>query len=168
MSRADRFYFFVTVFLVIAVTAGGVIIGINRIGSPPIEVVLSQASPSWQGGEICVDGAVSNPGFYPLKEGDTVQALLLDAGIESDADFNHIKIYIPQKGEKQSPQKIDLNRAEAWLLEALPGIGETRAQAIVDHRNENGPFKRVEDLLQVTGIGEGTFGKIKDYITVSD
>ena len=132
MSRADRFYLFVTVFLVIAVIAGGVIIGIKRIESPPIEVVLSQASPSWQGGEICVDGAVSNPGFYPWKEGDTVQALLLDAGIESDADFNHIKIYIPQKGEKQFPQKIDLNRAEAWLLEALPGIGKTRAQAIVD------------------------------------
>jgi len=168
MSRADRFYFFVIVFLVIAVTAGGVIIGINRIGSPPIEVVLSQASPSWQGGEICVDGAVSNPGFYPWKEGDTVQALLLDAGIESDADLNHIKIYIPQEGEKQSPQKIDLNRAEAWLLEALPGIGKTRAQAIVDYRNENGPFKRIEDLLQVKGIGQGTFEKIKDYITVSD
>jgi len=168
MSRADRFYLFVTVFLVIAVTAGGVIIGINRIGSPPIEVVLSQASPSWQGGEICVDGAVSNPGFYPWKEGDTVQALLLDAGIESDADLNHIKIYIPQKGEKQFPQKIDLNRAEAWLLEALPGIGKTRAQAIVDYRNENGPFKRIEDLLQVKGIGQGTFEKIKDYITVSD
>ena len=168
MSRADRFYLFVTVFLVIAVIAGGVIIGIKRIESPPIEVVLSQASPSWQGGEICVDGAVSNPGFYPWKEGDTVQALLLDAGIESDADLNHIKIYIPQKGEKQFPQKIDLNRAEAWLLEALPGIGKTRAQAIVDYRNENGPFKRIEDLLQVKGIGEGTFEKIKDYITVSD
>ena len=168
MSRADRFYLFVTVFLVIAVIAGGVIIGIKRIESPPIEVVLSQASPSWQSGEICVDGAVSNPGFYPWKEGDTVQALLLDAGIESDADFNHIKIYIPQKGEKQFPQKIDLNRAEAWLLEALPGIGKTRAQAIVDYRNENGPFKRIEDLLQVKGIGQGTFEKIKDYITVSD
>jgi len=168
MSRADRFYLFVTVFLVIAVIAGGVIIGIKRIESPPIEVVLSQASPSWQSGEICVDGAVSNPGFYPWKEGDTVQALLLDAGIESDADFNHIKIYIPQKGEKQFPQKIDLNRAEAWLLEALPGIGKTRAQAIVDYRNENGPFKRIEDVLQVKGIGQGTFEKIKDYITVSD
>jgi len=168
MSRADRFYLFVTVFLVIAVIAGGVIIGIKRIESPPIEVVLSQASPSWQSGEICVDGAVSNPGFYPWKEGDTVQALLLDAGIESDADLNHIKIYIPQKGEKQFPQKIDLNRAEAWLLEALPGIGKTRAQAIVDYRNENGPFKRIEDLLQVKGIGQGTFEKIKDYITVSD
>jgi len=168
MSRADRFYFFVIVFLVIAVTAGGVIIGINRIGSPPIEVVLSQASPSWQGGEICVNGAVSNPGFYPWKEGDTVQTLLLDAGIDNAADLSRIEIYVPQQGEKQSPQKIDLNRAEAWLLEALPGIGETRAQAIVDHRNENGPFKRVEDLLQVTGIGEGTFEKIKDYMTVSD
>jgi len=59
-------------------------------------------------------------------------------------------------------------RAEPWLLEALPGIGETRVQDIVDYRNENGPFKRIEDLLQVKGIGEGTFEKTKDYITVSE
>jgi competence protein ComEA len=59
-------------------------------------------------------------------------------------------------------------RANPWLLEALPGIGETTAQAIVDYRNDNGPFKRIEDLLQVKGIGEGWFEKIKDYITVSD
>jgi competence protein ComEA len=111
---------------------------------------------------------VANPGIYPLKEGDTLQALLSDAGIEPDADLSHIELYIPREGEEQVPQKIDINRAEVWLLEALPGIGETRAQAIVDYRNENGPFKRIEDLLKVSGIGEGTFDKIKDYITVSD
>ncbi|MCK4388321.1 MAG: helix-hairpin-helix domain-containing protein, partial [Dehalococcoidia bacterium] len=58
--------------------------------------------------------------------------------------------------------------AEPWLLETLPGIGEVLAQRIVDYRSENGPFKRIEDLLKVSGIGEATFEKIKDYITVSD
>ena len=168
MSRADRFYLFITVFLIVAVIAGGVIIEINRTQSPPIEIALSQALPYWQGGEICVDGAVSNPGFYPLKESDTVQALLLDAGIENTADLSRMEIYVPRQGEKQCPQKVDINRAETWLFVALPGIGEVLAQRIVDYRSENGPFKRIEDLLQVKGIGEGTFAKIKDYITVSD
>jgi competence protein ComEA len=111
---------------------------------------------------------VANPGIYPWQEGDTIQALLLDTGVEPDADLSHIEIYVPREGEEQSPQKIDINRAEPWLLEALPGIGEVAAQAIVDYRDENGSFKRIEDLLQVKGIGEGTLEKIKDYITVSD
>jgi competence protein ComEA len=168
MSHADRFYLSVTVFLVIAVIAGGVILAVQHSRSQPVEIVLSQTEPPEQSGELYIGGAVANPGIYSLKEGDTLQTLLSDAGIEPDADLSHIEIYVPREGEEQSPQKIDINRAESWLLEALPGIGETRAQAIVDYRNENGPFKRIEDLLQVEGIGEGTFEKIKDYITVSD
>ena len=168
MSRADKFYLFITVFLVIATVVGGTILAVKPSKNQPVEILLSQTEPSEQSGEVYIGGAVANPGFYSLKEGDTLQALLLDAGIESDDDLNHIKVHIPQEGEKQSPQKININRAEPWLLEALPGIGETRAQAIVDYRNENGPFKRIEDLLQVKGIGEGVFDKIKDYITVSD
>ena len=168
MSRADRFYLFITVFLVIAVVVGGVMLAVKHSRSRPVEIVLSQMKPPKQSGEVYIGGAVASPGIYPLKEGDTIQALLLDAGIEPGADLSHIEIYIPREGEKQSPQKIDLNRADPWLLQALPGIGESRAQAIVDYRNENGPFKRIEDLLQVKGIGGGTFDKIKDYITVSD
>ncbi|MBA7503134.1 hypothetical protein ES706_01741 [subsurface metagenome] len=168
MSRADRLYLFITVFLVIAIIVGGVMLIVKHSKSQPVEIVLSQTTPPEPSGEVYISGAVANPGIYSLKEDDTIQALLSDAGVEPDADLSHIKIHIPREGEKQSPQKIDINRAEAWLLEALPGIGETRAQAIVDHRNENGPFKRIEDLLRVKGIGEGTFNKIKDYITVSD
>ena len=168
MSRADRFYLFITVFMVIAIIVGGVMLAIKHSRSQPVEIVLSQTTPPEQSGEVYISGAVANPGIYSLKEDDTIQALLSDAGIEPNADLSHIKIYLPREGEKQSPQKIDINRAEAWLLEALPGIGETRAQAIVDYRNENGPFKRIEDLLRVKGIGEATFDRIKGYITVSD
>ena len=168
MSRADRFYLFITVFLVIAAIAGGITLAVQHSRSQPVEIVLSQTEPPELSGEIYIGGAVANPGIYALREGDTLQTLLSDAGIEPDANLSHIKLYIPREGEEQSPQKIDINRAEPWLLEALPGIGETRAQAIVDYRSENGPFKRIEDLLKVSGIGEGTFDKIKDYITVSD
>jgi competence protein ComEA len=168
MSRADRFYLFITVFLAIAAIAGGVMLAVQHSRSQPVEIVLSQTEPPEQSGELYIGGAVANPGIYPLKEGDTLQALLSDAGVEPDADLSHIELYIPREGEEQSPQKIDINRADPWLLEALPGIGEVLAQRIVDYRSENGPFKRIEDLLKVSGIGPATFEKIKDHITVSD
>ena len=168
MSRANRFYLFITVFLVIATIVGGAMLAIKHNKSQPMEIVLSQTMPPEPSGEVYIGGAVANPGFYPVQEGDTLEDILLDAGIEPDADLSQIEIYIPVEGEADLPQKIDLNRAELWLLQALPGIGETRAQAIVDYRNKNGPFKRIEDLLQVEGIGEGTFEKVKDYITVSE
>jgi len=168
MSRADRFYLFVTVFLAIAAIAGGVMLAVQHSRNQPVEVVLSQTEPPAQSGEIYIGGAVANPGIYSLKEGDTLQALLSDAGVEPDADLSNMELHISREGEEQSPQKIDINRAEPWLLEALPGIGEVLAQRIVDYRSENGPFKRIEDLLKVSGIGPATFEKIKDYITVSD
>jgi len=168
MSRADRFYLFVTVFLAIAAIAGGIMLAVQHSRNQPVEIVLSETEPPEQGGELYIDGAVANPGIYPLKEGDTLQALLSDAAVEPDADLNHIELYIPREGENQSPQKVDINRAELWLLEALPGIGEILAQRILDYRSENGPFRRIEDLFQVSGIGEATFENIKDFITVSD
>lgn len=168
MSRADRFYLFITVFLLVAAIAGGIMLAVQHSRSQPVEIVLSQTEPPEQSGELYIGGAVANPGIYPLREDDTMLALLLDAGVEPDADFSHIELYIPREGEEQAPQKIDINRAEPWLLEALPGIGEVKAQAIVGYRNEHGPFKRIEDLLKVSGIGPATFEKIKDFITVSD
>ena len=168
MSRADRFYLFVTVFLVIAAIAGGVMLAVQHSRSQPVEIVLSQTEPPELSGELYIGGAVANPGIYPLREDDTMLALLLDAGVEPDADLSHIEIYVPREGEAELPQKIDINRAEPWLLEALPGIGEVLAQRIVDYRSENGPFRRIEDLLKVSGIGPATFEKIRDYITVSD
>ena len=63
-------------------------------------------------------------------------------------------------------EKVNINAATADQLTALPGIGPSYAQRIVEYREKNGPFKKVEDLLNVTGIGEKTFEKIKDRITV--
>ena len=168
MSRAHRLYLFVTVFLAIAAIAGGIMLAVQHSSNQPVEIVLSQPEPPAQGGELYIDGAVANPGIYPLKEGDTLQTLLSDAAVEPDADLSHVELYIPREGEYQTPQKIDINRAEPWLLEALPGIGEVLAHRIVDYRSENGPFRRIEDLLQVSGVGEATLDNIKDFIAVSD
>lgn len=66
-----------------------------------------------------------------------------------------------------SPQaKININTASLEELQTLPRIGPAIAQRIIDYRKEHGPFKRIEDLLKVQGIGERIFEQIKDRITV--
>ncbi len=62
---------------------------------------------------------------------------------------------------------ININTATAAQLEALPGIGARTAQAIVDHRQKNGGFKKIEELMNVKGIGEKSFLKLKPMVTVS-
>lgn len=63
---------------------------------------------------------------------------------------------------------LDLNEATADELMLLPGIGEVKAQAIVDYRAQNGPFTSVEELTNVKGIGEGILAQIRDYVTVNE
>ena len=168
MSRADRFYIFVIAVLVVAAVTGAIRLAVQHSTSQPLEIHLSEAEPPTLTGQLHISGAVANPGIYPWQQSDTIQALLLDAGIEPHADLSLIKLYVPSEGEVALPQKIDINRAEAWLLQALPGIGEAKAQAIVAYRQEHGPFRSIEDLVKVSGIGPATLEKISDCITVSD
>jgi comEA protein len=70
--------------------------------------------------------------------------------------------------QEDQPQKIDINRAEAWLLEALPGIGPVKAQAIIDYRQQNGGFSDISEILNVEGIGQTIYENIEDLITVGD
>ncbi len=64
--------------------------------------------------------------------------------------------------------KVDLNQATQAEFESLPGIGPALAARILEYREEYGPFQRVEDLMNVRGIGEKSFLKIRDRITVGD
>jgi competence protein ComEA len=61
---------------------------------------------------------------------------------------------------------ININTASSADLESLPGIGPTTAQKIIDYREQNGPFINAEDIINVSGIGPGTYERIKDLITV--
>ncbi len=65
-------------------------------------------------------------------------------------------------------EKIDINSATAQELQELPRIGETVAQRIVEFRQKNGKFKKIEELMKVKGIGEKTFLQLKDRITVGE
>lgn len=65
-------------------------------------------------------------------------------------------------------EKININTASVKDLQRLPGIGESRAQAIVDYRTENGPFQSVEELTNVSGIGEGILSGVQEYVTVGE
>ena len=65
-------------------------------------------------------------------------------------------------------EPVDLNSATVEELTSLPGIGKIMAERIVAFRNEHGPFTRVEDLLKIKGIGEKSFGKLRDRVKVSD
>lgn len=71
----------------------------------------------------------------------------------------------PQAAEDAPGGRVNVNTAGLEELTALPGIGETRARAILDDREANGPFLRPEDLIRVRGIGEGTLEGILDLIT---
>ena len=62
---------------------------------------------------------------------------------------------------------INLNSATVAQLETLPGIGRATAERIVEHRQKNGGFKKVEDLMNVRGVGEKSFLKLKPLITVA-
>jgi competence protein ComEA len=70
-------------------------------------------------------------------------------------------------GGTASVQPVDINRAGTEELTTIPGVGKTLAQRIVDFRDEHGPFKRVEDLLKVKGIGEKSLEKIRPYVKVA-
>lgn len=68
--------------------------------------------------------------------------------------------------QAQQDNRININTADVTQLTTLTGIGATRAQAIIAYRQENGPFAAIEDIMNVQGIKEGTFAKIKDEIVV--
>ncbi len=155
--------------LLIAITIIGSLLAGQGCGSQPIEISMPEPDIQEQASLIYIGGAVTNPGFDPLRGGDSIEALIQAAGGTTDgADLSRLKLHISGAGDEEQPQKIDLNRAQAWLLEALPEIGEVRAQDIINYRDQNGPFGNINELLKVKGIGQATYEKIKDLVTVAD
>lgn len=73
---------------------------------------------------------------------------------------------VEQSEGRRQEAAININEATVEMLTSLPRIGETVAGRIVEFRQEHGPFKRIEELMNVRGVGEKTFSRLKDRITV--
>ncbi len=137
---------------------------------------------------VHISGQVHNPGVVKLEPGARViDAVNAAGGLKNDADLDKInlakklqdedKIYIPKIGEDidenlldfqnsvEDGNKININTCTKEELMSLPGIGEVLADRIIQYR-EKTPFKKVEDLMNVSGIGEKKFESIKDMIIV--
>ena len=113
-----------------------------------------------------IGGSVVAPGRYPLEPGDTFKDLVAAAGgLLPGANADDISLTI---GPTAGPQRINLNTAEAWLLAALPGIGETRAEAIVAYREANGPLRATAEIMNVPGIGTGLYEDLRDLVEVGE
>lgn len=143
---------------------------------------------------VHVTGAVKNPGVYTLEEGKRVfDAIEIAGGQLSDADLSILnlaqklhdedKLYVPKIGEIEniSAQEssyfggtvgissnkdgmININTADIKELIQLPGIGQVTAQNIINYRSTSGSFKTIEEIKNVSGIGDRKFEQIKDKI----
>lgn len=143
---------------------------------------------------VDIKGAVKVPGIYQLKNQQRIwDALALAGGVSEEADTVQVNyaqkvkdqmiIYVPKKGEpvpqsletlqesalaqQNQEGKINLNTATEAELQTISGIGAKKAQEIIRFRDEQGPFKTVEELKNVSGIGEKTVERLKDMLTVT-
>jgi len=166
-GKLTMYWTLIIILLVAIITVGGTVAWARYSPAHPIEISILPTEELQ--GEIYIGGAISNPGFYPFTSEDSLEAIIqAGGGITGSADLSQLELYVPQVGEEEQPQQIDLNRAEAWLLEALPGIGEVRALAIIDYRELNGLFSNINELTKVRGIGTTTYEEIERLITVAD
>lgn len=144
---------------------------------------------------VYICGAVKENKVVTLKENSRICDAINEAGgLTDDADLTYInlayiledgeKIYIPKKGEEiqtedntsnyenfsynysSSNNKININKASQSELEAIPGIGPSTALKIINYRKDNGNFSNIEDIKDVSGIGDTKYEKIKNYICV--
>ena len=162
ISKFNAYRFLTIILVLFAVT---ILSGCE--GSNEVEIRLKPAAEVR--GMVYIGGSITMPGYYPVKDTDNLKSILQAVGgISSSADLEHMRLYIPAVGEAGTPQKVDINRAEAWLLIGLPEIGEVTAERIVAYREKNGPFRSINDLTRIEGIGQTTFDKIKDLVTVSE
>ena len=163
-----KWWILICALLVLAVIAGGVVFGLRQWGrGEPVEITLSTTPASAL--EVYLSGAVANEGIYNFNEDSSLEDILQGAGgVSEDADLSSIEIHISTIGESSlvQPQKVNINTAEAWLLEALDGIGPTLAQRIIEYRESNGPFNSVDELTKVYDIGSKILEEIRDKITV--
>lgn len=142
---------------------------------------------------VYICGAVENPGVYAMDEGSRVFQLVdLAGGFRADADLQSVNqaeqvadgqmIRILTQEESAAGEtsgtdtagaaavsdegKVNINRADREQLTTLNGIGDTKAAAIIQYRESHGSFQSIDEIMQVDGIAQGTYDKIKDDIVI--
>ena len=137
---------------------------------------------------VYLTGEVVNPGVYWVEQGTILsQVVTLAGGLTPLACAREVNlalrvedgmhVHVPKEGENggvlssggtasPTPGKVNLNTADKDALMTLPGIGESTALDIIQYRTQQGGFKAIEDLMQVPGIKQARFDKIKEWITV--
>lgn len=132
---------------------------------------------------VQVAGAVDEPGLYEMNSGDRVNDLL---NIASAQDYNEScinlaqiivdeqNLYVPAADEECEVDpavddfgQVNVNTASLADLETIPGIGEAKANAIIEYRSTNGTFENLEELENVEGISESLLTSISEYIKLS-
>jgi competence protein ComEA len=163
----------------------------KQVNPHPDDIVVSGIEPKPIKIKVYVTGEVKHPDVYELDTDSIVKDAIEKAGGTTEkADLIAInlakrlsdgeQVIVPSKeqtavngtGNAQisgsnsaKSGKININTASKEELMNLPGIGDVKAQAIIDYRTKNGPFKDIHEIVNVSGIGEKTFEKIKDLIT---
>ncbi len=133
---------------------------------------------------VTIEGEIALPGIYKMEIDETLGDLVTTAGgLLESADVNAVNLdieiesrnyfYVPalstysNQCEITSPvEKININSANATQLSSLNYISFALGEKIVLYREENGPYKALEDVMNVTGIGRATYERIRDYITL--
>jgi competence protein ComEA len=184
----DRYKGYILVALAVLVLAGGAALATRRPESAPLAVRTPPASPTVATLlRVHVSGAVASAGVYSFRAGDRVEdAVAAAGGFTADANPDGInlaarlgdgqQVVIPKKGDPAtsspaagagaSPRKVSINAASLAELDVLPGIGPVTGQKIIDFRVKNGPYLKVEDLIDNKLVPSSTFEKIKDLITL--
>lgn len=122
---------------------------------------------------VHVAGEIVHPGVYSLEAGSRVNnAIIAAGGFKPLSDTNSVnlaellrdgqKIVVLPKDSQSSP--VNINTADAQRLQSIKGIGKATAKRIIDWRNKHGPFKRLEDLKKISGIGNKLIKSIKDKV----
>lgn len=175
----------------VAVTALSANAGTTTVvRAPSHDPEVPSPSPAAGGTAIYVHilGSVNRPGLYRFRDGDrAIDAVAAAGGYAEEADRRQLnlarflndgeQIYVPEEGEVLVPPgggsasgvvggKIDLNTADAALLQTLPRVGPALAARILAWREANGRFASVEDLQAVSGIGEKTFAGLEDLVRI--
>jgi competence protein ComEA len=164
----EKMWLIIALFLAVSLITGGIFLSIRLIQLQPAEIALADNKPAAISGDVFIGGAVARPGIYSARRDDTLTSLVSSAGLSTGADTGHISIIVPDKTLANQPQKVNINRAESWLLQALPGIGEGKARMILDYRAKNGPFRSVDDLAKIEGFGKSIVDKVRDFAVAGD